>query len=198
MISLYIPGGGILHRLPAGVKLAGLALAALAISLFPHSITSIAVVVLLVCAGYPLARLPLRALGVAVWRMRWLVLVLGAALCLLVDIRTAVTAVGRVLSLVLLADLLTSTTRMGDLLEVLRRALGGLRRLGADPDAVALTISLTLAMIPVVSGFADRVREAQRARGVRLGIRSAAPLLIMTLKHADEVGEALAARGVTA
>lgn len=196
MISLYVPGSGILHRLPAGVKLAGLAVAALAISLLPHSVPSILIVVLLVCAAYPLARLPLRTLRVAVWRMRWLVLVLGIALWLLVDALTAVIAVGRVLSLVLLADLLTSTTRMGELLDVLRRLLGGLRRFRVDPDSVALTISLTLAMVPVVAGFVDRVREAQRARGVRLGIRSAAPLLIMTLKHADEVGEALAARGV--
>ena len=71
-----------------------------------------------------------------------------------------------------------------------------LHRLGVDADAVAMTISLTLTMIPVVAGFARAVREAQRARGVRPGLRTTVPLMVRTLRHADEVGDALAARGL--
>jgi biotin transport system permease protein len=41
------------------------------------------------------------------------------------------------------------------------------------------------------------VREAQLARGVRRDVRAfAVPYLVMALKHADELGDALAARGV--
>jgi biotin transport system permease protein len=101
-----------------------------------------------------------------------------------------------VVALLLLAELVTRTTRMGDLLEVFRSIARPLRRMGVDPDAVALTLSLTIAMIPVIAGFAVQVRDAQRARGVRLGPRAVLPLLVLTLKHADDVGDALAARGL--
>ncbi|MDR2997354.1 MAG: energy-coupling factor transporter transmembrane protein EcfT, partial [Microbacterium sp.] len=97
---------------------------------------------------------------------------------------------------VLLADLVTRTTRMGDLLAVLDRVLRPFRRVGVDPQTVALTISLAIAMVPVIAGLTEQVRDAQRARGVRLGIRAALPLLVLTMKHADEVGDALVARGV--
>ena len=103
---------------------------------------------------------------------------------------------GRVLAVLLLASLLTLTTRMADLLEALHRLLRPLRRVGADPEAMALTISLTLATIPVIAGFAARVREAEQARDVRLGVRTVVPLLVLALTHADEVGDALAARGM--
>jgi biotin transport system permease protein len=58
-----------------------------------------------------------------------------------------------------------------------------------------LTVALTT--LPVMTRIAHQVREAQRARGARPGIRRfAVPYLVMTLKHADELGDALAARGV--
>ena len=63
-------------------------------------------------------------------------------------------------------------------------------------QAVALVLSLALTMVPVVGGFVRSVREAQDARGVRLGLRTALPILVRTMRHADEVGEALAARGL--
>ncbi|WP_244631906.1 energy-coupling factor transporter transmembrane protein EcfT [Microbacterium sp. Se63.02b] len=85
---------------------------------------------------------------------------------------------------------------MSDLLAVLHRLLRPLRRFGRDPDAVALTISLTITTVPVIAGFAHRVREAERARDVRLGVRTVVPVLVMALRHADDVGDALAARGM--
>jgi biotin transport system permease protein len=41
------------------------------------------------------------------------------------------------------------------------------------------------------------IREAQLARGLRpRSYRMAVPLLVLSMKHADEYAEALAARGV--
>lgn len=196
MISLYRPGNGILHRMPAGWKLALLAVAALLLSLPRLGIPGTVAVLVAVSVLYPVATLPLRALGEAWWRLRWLILVLGGALWLFTSATDALVSTGRVVALLLLAELVTRTTRMGDLLEVFRRIVRPLRRLGADPDAVALTLSLTIAMIPVIAGFATQVRDAQRARGVRLGPRAVLPLLVLTMKHADDVGDALAARGL--
>jgi biotin transport system permease protein len=51
--------------------------------------------------------------------------------------------------------------------------------------------------VPVVVGIAEEVRDAQRARGLRGSPRAyAVPLVIRALRHADALGEALAARGV--
>lgn len=196
MIALYRDGTGIIHRAPAGLKLAALAIGALVLSLYPHDAVSIAVSLLIVLGLYGLAGLSLRVPVAEIWRLRWIILVLAAALVIFVSPLAAWINTGRVVAVLLLASLLTLTTRMSALLAVLHRLLRPLRRFGRDPDAVALTISLTITTIPVIAGFAQRVREAERARGVRLGVRTVVPVLVMALRHADDVGDALAARGM--
>lgn len=195
MIQLYVPRESVVHRLGAGVKLLILAVVALVLSLAPQGACSIAAALVGVSALYPLARLPLRVLGAELWRLRWLVLVLGGALLIFIGPLAAWVSTGRVVTIVLLASLLTLTTRMSDLLEVVRRLLTPARRFGADTEAVTMTIALTITMIPVVAGFAEQVREAQRARGARGDLRGVVPLMVRTLRHADDVGDALAARG---
>ncbi|MCE4024721.1 hypothetical protein LXM50_01905 [Microbacterium sp. Au-Mic1] len=199
MISLYRPGSGFLHRTPAGVKLALLALSALVLSFLPATQGAAVVAcgaAVAVSALFLLARLGLRALGQAWWRLRWLVLILGAALVVFVGVPAAIVNTGRLVALLLLAELLTRTTSTSALMAVIARLLRPLRPLGVDAESVALVLSLTLTMVPVVGGFVRAVREAQDARGVRLGPRVAVPLLVRTLRHADAVGEALAARGL--
>lgn len=196
MIPLHRPGSSLLHRAPAGVKLGLLAVAALVLSLYPHDPLSIGIALLAVCALYGVGRLGSRVLGAELWRLRWIVLVLATALTVFVSPVAAWISTGRVVVLLLLASLLTLTTPMSALLDVLRRLLHPLRRIGVDAGAVAMTISLTLTMIPVVAGFAERVRAAGRARGVRLGPRAVVPMLVLALRHADDVGDALAARGI--
>lgn len=182
--------------MPAGPKLALFAVLALVSSAYPHDGWSVTISFLIVCMLFFAAGLPVKIVIIEAWRLRWLVLVLGSALWIFVSPLSAWVSTTRVASLLLLAALLTITTRMGDLLAVLHRMLRPLRRLGIDADAVAMTISLTLTMIPVVAGFAHAVRDAQRARGVRLGLRGTVALMVRTLRHADEVGDALAARGL--
>lgn len=196
MISLYIPGTGRLHRLPAVAKLVGLAVIALVLSLAPIPAAGALMVLVAVSALYPLGALPAAALGEGWWRLRWLILVLGGALWAFTSWQSAVVNTGRVVALLLLADLVTRTTRMGDLLDALRRIVRPLRRVGADPEAIAMTLSLTIAMIPVIASLAAQVRDAHRARGAGLGPRAALPLLVLTMKHADDVGDALVARGI--
>lgn len=196
MIQSPPHGTGVLSRVPAGPKLAGLAIAALALTLFPHGPVSIAVCLAVVLALYPIGGVPLSAAATELWRLRAVLLVLAIALAVFVSPVAAWVSTGRVTVLLLLAALLTLTTRMSDLLVVLQRLLRPLRRVGIDPEAVSMAVSLTLTMVPVVAGFAQRVRDAERARGVRLGVRGVVPLLVMTLRHADQVGDALAARGV--
>lgn len=196
MIHLYRPGSSILHRAPASIKLTVLAAVALALSLYPHDVWSAGVSVLAACGLYAVAGFGPRVVAAELWRLRWIVLVLGVALTVFVSPAAAWISVGRLIALLLLASLLTLTTRMADLLAVLGRLLRPLRRLGIDADAVAMTLGITITMIPVVAGFAHRVREAQQARGVKLGVRAVVPLMVLALRHADDVGDALAARGI--
>lgn len=196
MKALYRPGSSLLHRAPAAAKLAALAVLAVVLSLSPRGAVSIVVALGGTVVLYAVARMPVRTLALQVWQLRWMILVLGGLLCVFTSPQVALMNTGRVVALVLLAGLLTLTTTMGDLLDVLHRMLRPLRRFGVDADAVAMTVSLAITMIPVVAGFAGRVREAQQARGVRLGIRSAVPLFVLTLRHADDVGDALVARGL--
>ncbi|PRA79929.1 energy-coupling factor transporter transmembrane protein EcfT [Microbacterium sp. MYb66] len=196
MIALYRAGTGMLHRAPAGLKLASLAVGALVLSVYPHDPVSIAVSLLVILALYGVAGLPLRAPFLEIWRLRWIIVVLATALLVFVSPVAAWVSTGRVVAVLLLASLLTFTTRMADLLAVLHRLLSLLRRFGLDPDAVALTVSLTITAVPVIAGFADRVREAEQARGVRLGVQAVVPLLVLALRHADDIGDALAARGM--
>ena len=197
MISLYRTGDSILHRAPAGWKLLGLAVSALIISIARPgtgwTLLQLGVASLVVALG---AGAGARGVAVAWWRLRWVIVVLGGALVVFVSASAAVQSTGRVVTLLLLAEAVTRTTRTSDMLDVLRRLFRPLRAFGVDPETPALAVSLTITMVPVLAGLLEQVRDAQRARGVRLGVRSAVPLLVLAMKHADDVGDALSARGL--
>jgi biotin transport system permease protein len=62
---------------------------------------------------------------------------------------------------------------------------------------VGLLLNLAIRCVPLVIELASEVRDAQRARGLESSPRAlVVPLLVRTLRRADELGEALAARGV--
>lgn len=201
MISLYRDGASPLHRAPAGAKLVVLALLALTVSLLPRDPLALAlallgVAALLVISGYAAAGLLGGPLARQLWATRWIVLLMVATQLLFLGPAPAVVNSTRVVVILLLAALLTLTTRSEDLLAALQTGMRPLARVGVDPRRVALTLSLAIAMVPVVGAIAARVREAQRARGVRIGLRAVVPMLVLSLRHADDVADAMTARGV--
>lgn len=196
MIPLYRPGHSPLHRAPAGAKLVGLAVLALLVSLLPHTVWTAVGAIAIVAALFLVAGLGPAELARQLWRARWIVLVLVVSQLIFLGPEAALIGTTRVVAVVLLAALVTLTTPMNDLLETLQRALEPLRRLGIDPWRVAFTVSLTIAAVPVIADLSRRIREAQRARGVRLGPHAVVTLLVLTLRHADDVADALTARGL--
>jgi len=196
VIALYRPGSSPVHRAPTGVKLLLAAALALLISLWPHTWQTALASLALVFALFAVGGFGPRTWWRQVWAIRWIVLLVVAMQLVFATPLAALVTTTRIASVVLLASLLTLTTRTQDLLDALQRALSPLRRIGVDPWRVAFTLSLTIALVPVVGDFSRRIREAQRARGVRLGFRSVVPLLVMALRHADDVADALTARGV--
>ncbi|MFT4284112.1 MAG: energy-coupling factor transporter transmembrane protein EcfT [Protaetiibacter sp.] len=195
MIALYLPGRSILHRAPAGVKLLALLALALLISLWPHTGATIALTGLVVVALYALALFPPVVLLRQLWLAKWIVVLMVVTQLVFLTPWDALVNTVRVVSIVLLAALLTLTTRSEELLAALETGMRPLARLGADPRRIGLTLSLAISMLPVVAGIAERVRDAQRARGVRLGFRIVVPVLVLALRHADDVADALSARG---
>lgn len=196
MIALYRPGTSLLHRAPAGVKLLGLAVIALAMSLVPASPLASAVWAGLVVVAFFVGGCGVPTIARQVWAARWIVVLMVVTQLVFASPEAALVNTTRVLAIVLLAGLLTLTTRTEELLDVLARVLWPLRRVGVDPWRVGFVLSLTIALVPVVGDFARRVREAQQARAVRMGVRGLVPLLVMSLRHADDVSDALTARGI--
>ena len=196
MLSLYVPGTTPVHRAPAGLKLAVLALLGLALFATARLVLVAAALVLVLAVGLLWARLPSRALTSqvrAVWI--WLVALFGFHLLVTGPLVGAV-AVLRLLTLVLAAAVVTATTRMTALVAVIEWLTSPLRVFGVRPARIGLVIAMTLRFIPLVSDRAARIREAQAARGAhRMRPAMVVPLLVQVLRMATTVGEALDARG---
>jgi biotin transport system permease protein len=109
----------------------------------------------------------------------------------------AAVVVGVLAVLVLVAALVTLTTRTTDLVDAVVFACRPLTVFRVDPERIGLLIALGIRCVPVVVGLAEDVRDAQRARGLTASPRAfAVPLIVRSLRHADALGEALAARGL--
>lgn len=197
MITLYRPGTGWLHRMPAGPKSFGILLVVLAVSLLPTSWWSAGIAGAVVLLGYLASGLGLRELGRQVIAVRWVIVITLAGQLLFLDTEAAISNTSRVVAAVLLAALLVLSTRVADLLDAFERGLRPFGRLGLDPARVALMLAVAINTVPVLSRLAGTVREAQRARGARVTpVRFVVPFLVVALKHADDLGDALTARGV--
>jgi biotin transport system permease protein len=195
-LALHSPVAGVLHRTPAGVKLA--ALAALSVLLFavprlPVAGAALAGVVVAALAG---ARLTTRQLlaqprPVSLWLAGLLVFHL-----VVTDLATGGLAVLRLAALVLAAAVVTATSRVAELVAVIEWLCAPLRLVGVRPARIGLAIAMTLRFIPLVAERAERIREAQAARGAtRPLFLSLVPLLVQVLQLAHTTAEALDARG---
>lgn len=208
MIPLYSPGTSALHRAPAGAKLAALVAVGVAVSLWRDSLWAAAGAWAMVLSGYLLAHQHRRAVGELarrLWSLKWLVLLIAVPQLLFVEPAEAALTTARITAVVLLAGLFTLTTRVSAVMDLVLLGFGplermGLGRLGVTAERVALAMSLTMTAVPTVFGFYGEIREARRARGTKGGpggvVGATTALLVMTLRHAEETAEALAARGV--
>jgi len=109
----------------------------------------------------------------------------------------AIEVAADLLTLVLAATLVTATTPADRLLDVLVRVVRPLRRVGVDPDAVALAVTLLLRTVPEIARVVAEVRDAARARGLERDPRLwLTPAVLRVVGRARDQGEALAARGI--
>ncbi|WP_426246940.1 energy-coupling factor transporter transmembrane component T family protein [Nocardioides sp. LHG3406-4] len=195
-LGLYRAGTSPLHRLPAGVKLIGLAVAG-AGSVLVDTPAQAAAFVASALALYPVGRVPVRVLLDMVRPLLWVLVPLAVFQIVFIGWARTVALVGVILALVLLANVVTLTTRTTELIDVVVAACRPLRIVGVDPLRVGLVLNLAIRCVPLMADLAGEVRDAQRARGLELSTRAfVVPLLVGALHRADDLGDALAARGL--
>ena len=199
-LALYVPRPTAVHRAPAGLKLlalSGTGALLFAVPTLPLAAGTLAAVLLV---GLGPAQLPPPLLArQARLLVGWLV-ALVVVHVLVTDVMTGAVAALRLLALVLAAAVVTATTRVTEMIAVVEWLCRPLQVVGVRPARIGLLIAMALRFIPVLAERADRIREAQAARGGTVrGVRATAalaiPLLISVLRMAHTVGEALDARG---
>lgn len=196
LLGLYRPGSTLLHRLPAGAKLLALLAGGVVVLVLRGPVSGlVALTVAAALVGWSGTglRVLLRALrGILVvaallaayqaWQHGW---------------PRAVESVTDLVALVLLATVLTVTTPIDEVLDAVTAALRPLRRLGVDPERVALAFSLMIRAIPTTIDLADQARDAAVARGLQRDPRARlVPLVIRVVAQARATGDALHARGI--
>ena len=195
MIAGYLGTRTWLHKIPAGFKLAGLAI--LSVALLPVSDWHVLV------AGLVMTMAIYATLG---WQMLGRLSFLRAVLPILIiigllnavtgDWHDGVTMIVRLLLMVMLADLVTATTTMQALMDALMPLLRPLEFVGLPARRISLAVALVIRFVPMLMSCWQAREESWRARtGRRASFRLIAPFIVETLRLTHHVAEALDARG---
>lgn len=184
-----------LHRVPAGFKLAGLALVSLL--LLPiddwRILAGVLAIVLAIYAGFGRAGFARLAL---LRPLIPLLVIVGGVQALSGGWHAGAVISLRLLAMLLLADLVSMTTTMSALMDVLAPFFNLLRPLGVNPRKMALAVALVLRFVPVLLTRWRAREEAWKARTHRrVPVRLVAVFLADILQLADRVAESLDARG---
>lgn len=200
ILALYVPRASLVHRTPAGWKLLALALLSVLVFAVPTLPVVSGALAAVVGLGLAVARLPAAALVRQARAVRWVLVAIFVLHAVLTDVLTGTLTVLRLLALVLAAAVVTATTRVTAMVAVIERICRPLQWVGVRPARIGLVISMALRFIPLIAERADRIREAQVARGGSVGglrgLRATVvPLLVQVLQMAHMTAEALDARG---
>lgn len=194
-LGLYVPGDSALHRAPAGAKLVALVVLGVAAFQLASPAWMAGAVGLVVLLG-ALAGVPPRTLLAHARPALVMLAVIFAAHTVIATWEEGLLVVLRFGLLILSATLVTLTTRVADMVGVVERVCGPLRRVGVSPARVGLVLALAIRFVPVLAEKLREIREARWARGVdRPTVMVLVPLLIKTLRFADQTAEAIDARG---
>ncbi|NYF12534.1 biotin transport system permease protein [Pseudoclavibacter sp. JAI123] len=195
-LAVYVPGASIVHRLPAGAKLLALVAAGASVLAIASPLAA-GIAVATALLGFAVARLSLRYAWRGV-RPTWIFLIgIFAFQWWSADLARALGVVGSIVALLLAATLVSLTTRTTDMIDAIVWLLRPLRRVGVDPDRIALQLALGVRAVPLIAELAETARQAQYARGRRGSPRAfAVPLVVRALRRADAMSDALHARGL--
>lgn len=195
MISLYLSGNTWLHRIPAAVKLVGLAVASLSL-LFVQQWMHLLLLPPLLVLAYSAMGKPGRQRLFGLRALMALILGLGIFQGLMMDWDRAAIAVVKMVVMVMFADLITMTTPMQRMVDVLNLLLIPLDRIGNFRRQLALMVALMIRFIPLLAQQWQAQHLAFRARTTGRSTPSLlAAFLSQALRRTDQIAESIAARG---
>lgn len=193
--GLYIERRSLIHLLAARIKFLVLAIISLVVFLLSNPVALL--VLLALTSLLPIvARLPVRSVWLQLRPVLPLLIAVLLIQGLLGDWMTGILALLRFTILILLGTIVTLTTRVSDLVEAIEQVLQPGKRIGINPAQISLMLALSMRFIPILLNQFHQIQEAQRARGLdRNWLALFVPFVIKTLRMADELSDALDARG---
>ena len=195
MLTLTSPVETWAHRLPAGAKLAALAVATTGLFLVGAPLalagTFAATGLLYLSGGLRFAMTGLRQL----WPLWPFVVIVGLLHLWTGDVAGGVAILLRMVTAVALANFVTMTTPLSEMLAVFERLARPLSPV-LPPRRLALAFALVIRFIPVMLDRIALIRQSWAARSPRgPRWRVMVPATLAALDDADRVAEALRARG---
>jgi energy-coupling factor transport system permease protein len=218
-----VPGGSVIHDLWAGTKLVVVAAIGVYLTFYPGWVP-IAAVAILVFAAARLAHIP-RGVLPSIPRWLWFLLILGGVTAALAGGSPFIWLFGQelglggllkflritALSIVLLAlgGMVSWTTNVAEIAPAVAKLGRPLRALRVPVDDWAVTLALALRAFPMLIDefrtlYAARslrpkpvltTRRARRRRWAFEAVDLIAAAVIVALRRADEMGDAITARG---
>lgn len=196
MISLTSPVETRAHGWPAALKLA--ALCAVTVTLFlATNLITLSVALLLCLALYALPGGVFFCSGLKRLRVLWPFVLL----LLLWHVAIGTLEAGALVALRLVvavgfANLVTMTTRLSDMMDVVRWLATPLTKLGLNTRALEMGMGLVLRFTPALADKGAQLSQSWKARSPkRAGWRVILPFTLLALDDAEQVAEAIKARG---
>jgi biotin transport system permease protein len=197
MQSLYVEGNSVMHRLSPRLKL--LSLTIFGVVLFVSgNLILLSITVLLTAVLYRMVGLPF-ADGLRRLRPVFLTIAVVALFNLIFNPwQEALVPLLRLSALMLLAATVTATTSITEFIDEVTALARPLERTGwVQADDIGLALGLVLRFVPEIVGRYQAIREAHKARGLKVRPTTLlAPLILLTLKDADNIAAAIDARGI--
>ncbi|MGY5801263.1 energy-coupling factor transporter transmembrane component T family protein [Rhizobium sp. LEGMi12c] len=197
MQTLHVDVDTWLHRLSPRLKL--LALTAFGVLLFlTQSITVLACANLIGAGLYFRSGLSIAEALKRLWPILISIAVLAIFAALVGPLHAAIVTALRLTALALFAATVTATTSMAAFIDEITALAMPLEKLGLLKAAdIGLAIGLVIRFVPEILDRYRAIREAHQARGIKIRLATTlAPLIILTLRDADNIAAAIDARGI--
>ncbi|WP_018659697.1 energy-coupling factor transporter transmembrane component T family protein [Allofustis seminis] len=222
VIGQYLPLDSFIHRLDPRTKLLG-AFAFVGIIFFADSWQSYALLSLFVLLGMMISSVPIRYFLRGIRPLLFLILFTTCLQLLFAPGQTILFKIGfikvteegliqaafifiRFLLIIFMSTLLTLTTMPLAIADGLESLMRPLAKIKVPVHEIALILSIALRFVPTLMEEADKIKDAQMARGATFGegklkdqmkaiVPLLIPLFINAIDRAEELATAMTARG---
>ncbi len=186
------------HRVPIGVKLAVVCITSLLLFIFDSIEVQLFALSICSCLYVIAGRVFFKA-GIKRLYFLWPILLIILVWHGVTDTAAQGLVIAlRLVTIIALSNLMTMTSRLSDMLGWIQCVLKPIQALGVNTRPVEIAIALVVRFTPVLIAKGGALRDAWRSRSVKKGNwRIVFPLFLVAIDDAEQVAEALKARGGT-